>query len=80
MRHKAKDAPSKEEAPPSGQRGKQRLHIFDFDHTLFYSPGPGPDVPKDERGPFWHDPDSLGGRSVPEEGREGLLIGARENR
>lgn len=44
---------------------KTRLHIFDFDKTLFHSPGPPPDLSKLERREFWHDPKSLGGELVP---------------
>jgi hypothetical protein len=52
----------------------RRLHIFDFDQTLFQSPGPGPDVPEDQRGEFWHDPSSLGAESVPENPNENWYI------
>lgn len=45
---------------------KTELHIFDFDQTLFQSPGPPPNLSKKERGKFWHDPSSLGGDLVPE--------------
>jgi len=50
---------------PSSEGDKKRLHIFDFDQTVFQSPGPSPEVPKDERGKYWHDPESLGGENVP---------------
>lgn len=51
-----------------------KLHIFDFDQTLFQSPGPGPDVPKEQRGEFWHDPSSLGEESVPSDPNENWYI------
>jgi len=50
---------------PRPAKGKKRLHIFDFDQTMFQSPGPPPDVPEDQRGSYWHDPESLGGENVP---------------
>jgi len=59
---------------PVRERPKKRLHIFDFDQTMFHSPGPGPDVPKDERGSFWHDPDSLGAENVPDNPNENWYI------
>jgi hypothetical protein len=56
------------------KRGHKRLHIFDFDSTLFQSPGPSPDIPKDQRGEFWHDPRSLGAENVPEDPNENWYI------
>lgn len=68
-----KPEPRQREAP---QRPKRRLHIFDFDDTLFHSPAPGPDVPEHMRGgEFWHDPEkSLGGDLVPEHPNENWYI------
>lgn len=59
---------------PAVERGKKRLHIFDFDQTMFQSPGPGPEVPKGEREKFWHDPESLGAENVPESPNENWYV------
>lgn len=58
---------------PSGDR-KTRLHIFDFDQTLFHSPGPPPNLSKEDRGKFWHDPESLGGDLVPDDPNQNWYV------
>jgi hypothetical protein len=60
---------------PVQDRPKKRLHIFDFDQTLFHTPGPSPDLGESERGgKFWHHPVSLGGDTVPENPNENWYI------
>lgn len=53
---------------------KTRLHIFDFDSTLFRSPGPMPGLNKQERREFWRSPESLGGDLVPDNPNENWYI------
>jgi hypothetical protein len=62
-------------AKPRSRGGrKTELHIFDFDQTLFQSPGPPPNLPKKERGKFWQDPESLGGELVPDTPNENWYV------
>ena len=53
---------------------KTEVHFFDFDHTIFHSPGPPPDIPKGERGKFWHDPESLSHPLVPSDPNQNWYI------
>lgn len=55
-------------------KGKKRLRIFDFDQTVFHSPGPSPDLTKEQRGQFWHDPESLAGENVPRTPNENWYV------
>jgi len=53
---------------------KTDLHVFDFDGTLFRSPGPPPGTPREEQDAFWHDPSSLRGELVPAEPNENWYV------
>jgi len=70
----ARRAPTRKKRERQETGPKTEVHFFDFDHTIFHSPGPPPDVPKSQHGSFWHDPQSLADPLVPSDPNQNWYV------